>query len=100
MLMANNMLPCGKRRLTRFSSAGRNADGVYCQSQPSSDFGKHWHESEGIQGKELEAIPPEELAKLEVNQETPGFHHKPGDQNGNVRPLIYAGSRRSELAES
>jgi len=42
--------------------------------------------SEGIiSGKELEAIPQEELQRFEVNQEIPVFILNPEDQNGNMR---------------
>ncbi len=68
-----------------FPQQGETRTGVIASISPSQILVSIGTKSEGIiSGKELEAIPPEELAKLEVNQEIPVYILNPEDQNGNV----------------
>ena len=68
-----------------FPQQGETRTGVIASISPSQILVSIGTKSEGIiSGKELEAIPPEELAKLEVNQEIPVYIVNPEDQNGNV----------------
>src|SRR6266498_1640549 len=68
-----------------FPQQGETRTGVIASLSPSQILVSIGTKSEGIiSGKELEAIPPEELAKLEVNQEIPVYIVNPEDQNGNV----------------
>lgn len=68
-----------------FPQQGETRTGVIASLSPTQILVSIGTKSEGIiSGKELEQIPPEELAKLEVNQEIPVFILNPEDQNGNV----------------
>lgn len=68
-----------------FPQQGETRTGVVASISPSQILVSIGTKSEGIiSGKELEQIPPEELAKLQVNQEIPVFILNPEDQNGNV----------------
>jgi small subunit ribosomal protein S1 len=68
-----------------FPQQGETRTGVVASISPSQILVSIGTKSEGIiSGKELEAIPAEELAALEVNQEIPVYILNPEDQNGNV----------------
>jgi small subunit ribosomal protein S1 len=68
-----------------FPQQGETRTGVVASISPSQILVSIGTKSEGIiSGKELEAIPQEELASLEVNQEIPVYILNPEDQNGNV----------------
>jgi len=68
-----------------FPQQGETRTGVVASISPSQILVSIGTKSEGIiSGRELEAIPPEELAMLEVNQEIPVYILNPEDQNGNV----------------
>ncbi|MBE0696198.1 MAG: 30S ribosomal protein S1, partial [Anaerolineaceae bacterium] len=68
-----------------FPQQGETRTGVIASISPAQILVSIGTKSEGIiSGKELEAIPPDELAKFEVNQEIPVFILNPEDQNGNV----------------
>jgi small subunit ribosomal protein S1 len=68
-----------------FPQQGETRTGVIASISPSQILVSIGTKSEGIiSGKELEQIPPDELAKLEVNQEIPVFILNPEDNNGNV----------------
>jgi small subunit ribosomal protein S1 len=68
-----------------FPNQGETRTGVIASISPSQILVSIGTKSEGIiSGKELEAIPADELAKLEVNQEIPVYILNPEDQNGNV----------------
>jgi small subunit ribosomal protein S1 len=68
-----------------FPQQGETRTGVVASISPSQILVSIGTKSEGIiSGKELEAIPQEELTKLEVNQEIPVYILNPEDQNGNV----------------
>lgn len=68
-----------------FPQQGETRTGVIASISPSQILVSIGTKSEGIiSGKELEAIPSEELAEFTVNQEIPVFILNPEDQNGNV----------------
>ncbi len=68
-----------------FPQQGETRTGVIASISPSQILVSIGTKSEGIiSGKELEAIPSEELADFTVNQEIPVFILNPEDQNGNV----------------
>jgi small subunit ribosomal protein S1 len=68
-----------------FPQQGETRTGVVASISPSQILVSIGTKSEGIiSGKELEAIPQEELTKLEVNHEIPVYILNPEDQNGNV----------------
>ena len=68
-----------------FPQQGETRTGVIASIAPSQILVSIGTKSEGIiSGKELEAIPAEELDGLQVNQEIPVYILNPEDQNGNV----------------
>ncbi|NLG96216.1 MAG: S1 RNA-binding domain-containing protein [Chloroflexi bacterium] len=68
-----------------FPTQGETRTGMIASISPTQILVSIGTKSEGIiSGKELEAIPDDELAKLEVNQEIPVYIVNPEDQNGNV----------------
>jgi small subunit ribosomal protein S1 len=68
-----------------FPQQGETRTGVIASISSSQILVSIGTKSEGIiSGKELEAIPQDEMAKLEVNQEIPVYILNPEDQNGNV----------------
>lgn len=68
-----------------FPQQGETRTGVIASISPSQILVSIGTKSEGIiSGKELEQIPQDELANLEVNQEIPVYILNPEDQNGNV----------------
>ncbi len=68
-----------------FPQQGETRTGVIASISPSQILVSIGTKSEGIiSGKELEQIPPDELAELQVNQEIPVYILNPEDQNGNV----------------
>ncbi|HEX9013191.1 MAG TPA: S1 RNA-binding domain-containing protein [Anaerolineaceae bacterium] len=68
-----------------FPQQGEIRQGVIASMSPGQILVSVGTKSEGvISGKELEAIHPAELAKLQVGQEIPVFVVNPEDQNGNL----------------
>jgi small subunit ribosomal protein S1 len=68
-----------------FPQSGEIRTGVIASISPSQILVSVGTKSEGvISGRELEQIPPEELAELKVNQEIPVYIINPEDQNGNL----------------
>ncbi len=68
-----------------FPQSGEIRTGVIASITPSQILVSVGTKSEGvISGRELEAIPPDELAGLKVNQEIPVYIINPEDQNGNL----------------
>ncbi len=68
-----------------FPQQGEIRTGVVASKTPSQILVSVGTKSEGvISGKELEAIPPAELARLEIGQEIPVYVINPEDQNGNL----------------
>ncbi|MBI4928327.1 MAG: S1 RNA-binding domain-containing protein [Anaerolineae bacterium] len=68
-----------------FPQSGEIRTGVIASIGPSQILVSVGTKSEGvISGRELEAIPAEELAALKVNQEIPVYIINPEDQNGNL----------------
>lgn len=68
-----------------FPQQGETRTGVIASISPSQILVSIGTKSEGIiSGKELEAIPQDESAAFEVNQEIPVYILNPEDQNGNV----------------
>ncbi len=68
-----------------FPQQGETRTGVIASLTPSQILVSIGTKSEGIiSGRELEAIPAEELADLQVNQEIPVYILNPEDHNGNV----------------
>ncbi|MBN1370713.1 MAG: S1 RNA-binding domain-containing protein [Anaerolineaceae bacterium] len=68
-----------------FPQQGEIRTGVVASISPNQILVSVGTKSEGvISGRELEAIPPEELAALEVNQEIPVYVINPEDSNGNL----------------
>ncbi len=68
-----------------FPQQGEIRKGVIASISPGQILVSVGTKSEGvISGKELEQIPPAELAKLEVGQEVPVYVINPEDQNGNL----------------
>ena len=68
-----------------FPQAGEIRTGVVASISPNQILVSVGTKSEGIiTGRELEAIPSEELAALKVNQEIPVYVLNPEDNNGNL----------------
>jgi small subunit ribosomal protein S1 len=68
-----------------FPQAGEIRTGVVASISPNQILVSVGTKSEGIiTGRELEAIPTEELAELKVNQEIPVYVLNPEDNNGNL----------------
>ncbi len=68
-----------------FPQAGEIRTGVIASISPNQILVSVGTKSEGIiTGRELEAIPADELAALEVNQEIPVYVINPEDSNGNL----------------
>jgi small subunit ribosomal protein S1 len=68
-----------------FPQQGEIRTGVVASISPNQILVSVGTKSEGvISGRELEAIPPEELAALQVNQEIPVYVINPEDSNGNL----------------
>jgi small subunit ribosomal protein S1 len=68
-----------------FPQQGEIRTGVIASIAPSQILVSVGTKSEGvISGRELEAIPPDELAELKVNQEIPVYIINPEDSNGNL----------------
>lgn len=68
-----------------FPQQGEIRTGVVASISPNQILVSVGTKSEGvISGRELEAIPPEELAALELNQEIPVYVINPEDSNGNL----------------
>jgi small subunit ribosomal protein S1 len=68
-----------------FPQAGETRTGVVASISPNQILVSVGTKSEGIiTGRELEAIPAEELAALKVNQEIPVYVLNPEDSNGNL----------------
>lgn len=68
-----------------FPQAGEIRTGVVASISPNQILVSVGTKSEGvISGRELEAIPSEELAALRVNQEIPVYVLNPEDSNGNL----------------
>lgn len=84
---SNNMeaLLASEELTLDFPRQGETRTGTIASISPSQILVSIGTKSEGIiSGKELEAIPADELAMLQVNQEIPVFILNPEDQNGNV----------------
>lgn len=78
-----------------FPQAGEIRTGVIASISPGQILVSVGTKSEGvISGRELESIPPEELAELKVNQEIPVYIINPEDQNGNL-VLSYTRAREA-----
>ena len=68
-----------------FPQAGEIRTGVVASISPNQILVSVGTKSEGIiTGRELEAIPADELAELKVNQEIPVYVLNPEDNNGNL----------------
>lgn len=68
-----------------FPQAGEIRTGVVASISPNQILVSVGTKSEGIiTGRELEAIPADELAALQVNQEIPVYVINPEDSNGNL----------------
>lgn len=68
-----------------FPQAGEIRTGVVASISPNQILVSVGTKSEGIiTGRELEAIPADELAALKVNQEIPVYVLNPEDNNGNL----------------
>ncbi len=68
-----------------FPQQGEIRTGVVASISPNQILVSVGTKSEGvISGRELEAIPSEELAALQVNQEIPVYVINPEDSNGNL----------------
>ena len=68
-----------------FPQQGEIRTGVVASISPNQILVSVGTKSEGIiSGRELEAIPSDELAALKVNQEIPVYVLNPEDSNGNL----------------